>query len=99
MSPKMRSFASGAVSRLAALFGRKIIDARTGECVGRAFVRFRHGRVVLIGLRADRALYPVFKTQPRATYWQQEIEFRSHPEPDFADEPIDDQRDPDAPPR
>lgn len=97
MSAKLRRLASAALSRLAAMFGRRVIDARTGECVGRAFVRFRGGRVVLVGLRAKRAVYPAFKTQPRATYWRQEIEFRSHPEPDFPDEPIDDQRGADPP--
>ena len=93
----MRERLSGAVRWLAGRFGRRIIDVRTGEVAGRAFVFCWRGRVVLVGLDPARALYPVFKTEPRATYWRQQIEFRSHPDPDFPDERANDQRDPDPP--
>ena len=83
---KRRRLLNRLVTSLAQVFGKKIIDARTGECVGRAFVRFRRGRLALVGLRSSRALYPIFKTEQRVTYWRQELEFRSHPEPDYAHE-------------
>ena len=82
---------------LARRFGRRIIDARTGECVGRACVWFWRGRLYLVGLDPSRAIYPTVQTEPRTTYWRQRIEFRSHPDPDFPDEHADAKRDPDPP--
>ncbi len=74
---------------MARIFGRKIIDARTNECVGRAFVFMRKGRISLIGFRPTRPVYPEFETQERATFWRQRIVFRSHPDPDFDHVPDD----------
>ena len=85
----MRERFNRTVCWLARRFGQKIVDARTGESVGRAFMLCFRGRVRLIGLRTPRSLYPAFKTELRTTYWRREIEFRSHPDPDFPDESPD----------
>lgn len=87
---RVRALLSGALVFLARIFGRKIIDARTGECVGRAFVRFSRGTVRFVGLQSTRPLVPRFKTTDRVTYWKTELEFASHPEPDFPNERSDD---------
>lgn len=71
------------LSLLAKVFGSRIVDQRTGECVGKAFVVAWGGKVRLLGLRETRPLYPAYQNQERQTFWRRDLVFRSHPEPDF----------------
>ena len=66
---------------LARRLGTKIIDQRTGESLGRAFVFAWRGRIHVIGLHV--AVRPTFLPQQRVTYWKQELGFTTHPPPDF----------------
>ena len=70
---------------VAAVIGARIIDQRTGACLGRAlFIPWR-GRLHVIGLEEAR-VRAHFLPQERLTYWRQELAFSSHPEPDFPNE-------------
>lgn len=69
---------------LARALGTEIIDARTGERLGRGLVLGWAGRVWVVGLQ--RPVYPLFLPQTRLTYWRQELGFATHPEPDFPHE-------------
>lgn len=73
------------------LFGCTIRDGRSGEVLGKAIIIPWCGRLMIIGYTGTKYFYPVFKLQERATYWRQEVEFRTHPEPDEpnASEPSD----------
>ena len=62
--------------------GPRLVDARSGRLLGRAFVLPWRGRLVLIGYEGD-PLRVEFGTQPRLTYWKQEILFTTLPAPDF----------------
>jgi len=81
---------------LARIIGTTIRDGRTGEVLGKAIIIPWAGRLRVIAYTGDRYFYPRFRTQERATYWKQEIEFCTHPDPD---EPHarDAQSPPDAP--
>lgn len=71
--------------RLARRLGSRVMDARTGQSIGRAlFVPWR-GRIYIIGLEAH--VVPMFLSQTRLTYWKQELGFTVHPLPDFPHEP------------
>ena len=70
--------------RVARALGTEIVDARTGERLGRAFLFCWAGRVWIVGLQ--RPVCPVFLPQQRLTYWRQELGFATHPEPDFPHE-------------
>jgi len=61
--------------------GTTIVDAETGERLGRAFLFPWRGTIKVIGL--DVPVRPVFLPQTRLTYWKQEIGFTVHPAPDF----------------
>ena len=63
-------------------FGPRLVDAHSGRLLGRAFVLPWRGRLVLIGYEGD-PLRVEFGTQPRLTYWKQEILFTTPPAPDF----------------
>ena len=73
------------VLRAARWLGSPVVDARTGQVLGRALLVPFRGRVHVIGL--DAALVPVFLPQRRLTYWKQELGFTVHPPPDFPHEP------------
>lgn len=77
------------------LFGCTIRDGRTGEVLGKAIIVPWGGRLMIIGYTGTKYFYPVFKLQKRATYWRQEVEFRTHPDPDEPSCP----RKPEAPSR
>jgi hypothetical protein len=66
-------------------FGSRIIDSRTGQELGRAFLVPFRGKIHVIGLA--RPAIPIFLPQARLTYWKQEIGFTTHPKPDFPHEP------------
>ncbi len=67
--------------KLARLFGSKIIDAETGEPLGRALLLPGRGKIHVVGL--ETPVRPVFMPQKRLTYWKQEIGFTVRAEPDF----------------
>ena len=73
------------VLRVARLLGSRVIDARTGQVLGRALLIPFRGRVHVIGL--DATVVPEFVPQQRLTYWKQELRFTTHPPPDFPHEP------------
>lgn len=91
----MRRFARSVLVLVTRLFGRRIIDQRTGEAAGRVIVFVWRGRIRLIG--GPLALRPEFSPQERLTYSTQDIGFSSHPVPDFPDEAAP-SRDSHAPP-
>lgn len=61
--------------------GSTIVDAETGEKLGRAFLFPWRGRIIVIGLEVP--VRPVFRPQTRLTYWKQDLGFTVHPPPDF----------------
>ena len=65
-------------------FGSEIVDARTGERLGRALLLTWRGRIHAVGL--ERSVQPIFLPQRRLTYWRQEIGFTTHPEPNYPHE-------------
>ncbi|MEM1059846.1 MAG: hypothetical protein AAGK14_11405 [Verrucomicrobiota bacterium] len=67
---------------LARIFGTTIRDARSGEVLGKALIFPWRGRLMVIAYTGHRYFYPRFRMQERATYWKQEIEFYTHPDPD-----------------
>lgn len=72
------------VLALARSIGSKVVNAETGEVIGRAFVIPWRGRIAVIGLDAE--VKPVFLPQTRMTYWKQEIGFVLHSPPNFPHE-------------
>ena len=70
---------------MARRIGSPVVDARTGQVIGRALLVTFRGRVHVIGL--DATVLPVFLPQGRLTYWKQELGFTVHPPPDFPHEP------------
>jgi len=69
---------------LAQALGTRIIDQRTGNVVGRAFIIPWRGKVHVIGLETPVRL--IWVPQKRVTYWKQEIGFTTHPPPDYPNE-------------
>lgn len=82
------SFLSRTVRRLVIVLARsvgsKVVNAETGELIGRAFVIPWRGRIAVIGLDAE--VKPVFLPQKRMTFWKQEIGFVLHSPPNFPHE-------------
>ncbi len=72
------------VLALARSIGSRVVNAETGEVLGRAFVIPWRGRIAVIGLDAE--VKPVFLPQTRMTYWKQEIGFVLHSPPNFPHE-------------
>lgn len=72
------------VIALARSVGSKVVNAETGEVIGRAFVIPWRGRIAVIGLDAE--VKPVFLPQKRMTYWKQDIGFMLHSPPNFPHE-------------
>ena len=70
--------------RLAQTFGTRVIDQRTGNVLGRAFVIPWRGRIHVIGL--ETPVRVIWVPQERVTYWKQEIGFITHPAPDYPNE-------------
>jgi len=68
-----------------AVLGRRVIDQRTGQVVGKAIFIFWRGKLRVIGLEEKRVI-PAFEHQQRLTYWNQALTFSTHPEPDFPHE-------------
>ena len=73
------------VLRVARTLGSRVVDARTGQVLGRALLVPFRGRVHVVGL--DAYVVPEFAPQQRLTYWKQELGFTAHPPPDFPHEP------------
>lgn len=73
------------ILRVAHVLGSTVVDARTGQVLGRALLVPFRGRIHIIGL--DVAVVPVFLPQQRLTYWKQELGFAAHPPPDFPHDP------------
>lgn len=69
------------VLRVARLLGSRVVDARTGQVLGRALLVPFRGQIHVIGLDAN--VVPEFAPQERLTYWKQELRFTTHPPPDF----------------
>lgn len=65
------------------LFGSKIVDAYSGEPLGRALLFSWRGVVHLIGFEGERPVRPVFLPERKVTYWKQRIGFVGADEPDF----------------
>lgn len=66
---------------VASRVGTRLIDATTGEDLGRVLVIPGRGKIHMIGL--NKPVRPVFCPQKRVTYWKQELGFTLHPAPDF----------------
>ena len=88
------SFIRRIVITLARSVGSKIMDAETGEVLGRAFLFPWRGKIAVIGLDAE--VKPVFLPQQRLTYWKQNLGFTVHKPADFPHE-ASPQRPPDPP--
>ena len=73
------------VLHVARALGSRVVDARTGQVLGRALLVPFRGRIHVIGLDAN--VVPEFAPQERLTYWKQELRFTTHPPPDFSHEP------------
>jgi len=77
-------------------FGMKLVDSKTGESLGRAFVIPFGGKIHVVGLEAEKAVRVGFLNQHRLTYWKQEIGFQAAKEPDFSAAPGKSKEDADA---
>lgn len=73
-----RKFLSSLLATMARVLGRSIVDARTGEKVGSAFVIMWGGRIIFLGLRTKRPVFPEFRPQSELRYGRQVLQFRSH---------------------
>lgn len=85
----MKSFLRKVVMGLIHRFGTRLIDQRTGRSVGRVLVWAWGGRIHVIGLPnlgEEPEQQVRWKTEPRAVFYRQSLEFFSHPEPDFPHE-------------
>lgn len=71
--------------RLVRRLGSPVVDARTGETIGRALFVPLRGKIHVIGL--ETSVVPVFVPQTHLTYWRQELGFTVHSPPDFPHEP------------
>jgi hypothetical protein len=81
----MKRFLLVLLKAATAVFGARVIDQRTGKCVGKAlFIPWR-GKLRIIGLEEKRII-AAFEGQQRLTYWNQALTFSTHPEPDFPNE-------------
>lgn len=78
---KIKQFVRAVGLSIFRALGTTIVDAETGERLGRAFLFAWRGTIKVIGL--DVPVRPVFLPQTRLTYWKQEIGFTVHPAPDF----------------
>lgn len=81
----MKGFLRRVIKVLVAIFGARVVDARTGACLGKALFIPWKGKLRVIGLEEKRVI-PGFESQGRLTYWNQAITFATHPEPDFPNE-------------
>ena len=82
MSLKLRLRNCGVA--LARRIGTRIVDAKTGEVLGKALILPWRGKIHVIGLEVPVRL--VWLPQKRLTYWKQQIGFVTHPPPDFPSE-------------
>lgn len=87
MSLRFRRWLYRCLLVLVSVFGSTIRDSRTGDVLGKAILLPWRGRLRVIGYTGTKYFYPVFKLQKRATYWRQEVEFRTHPDPDEPSSP------------
>ncbi len=78
---KLKRFVRDLGLKILRACGSTIIDAETGENLGRAFLFPWRGKILVIGL--DTPVRPVFRPQTRLTYWKQDLGFTVHPPPDF----------------
>lgn len=60
-----------------------IIDVKTGELLGKAFVIACGTKVLVIGYRGRKPLVPVFLPDKKLRYWKLKIGFTSAEEPDY----------------
>jgi len=77
MKMLLRSIGLAIVHRI----GMKIHDAESGRPLGRVLLIPWGGKIRVIGLQLN--VRPVFLSQPRLTYWKQELGFTTHPAPDY----------------
>ena len=78
---KMKQLFRAAGLSIFRALGTTIVDARTGERLGRALLFPWRGTIKVIGL--ETPVRPVFLPQNRLTYWKQDLGFTTHPPPDF----------------
>ena len=64
------------------MLGSTIRDEATGQPIGRALIIPWRGRIHFVGLE-DQPVVPMFRAEPRLTYWRQTLVFAAHPAPDF----------------
>jgi len=69
--------------RVASVLGSRIVDANTGEVLGKAIVLPWRGRIHLIGLTCSVPLRPVAVSSQRLSYWRTSLGFAAPREPDF----------------
>lgn len=82
MNPKTKARLRQIFVNCCQYFGSDIIDAQTGEKIGRALLVPWKGRILLLG-SSNSSIIPTFLPQERLTYWKQELGFTQHPAPDF----------------
>ena len=77
----IRQLIRSALLAVLRILGTTIVDAKTGDRIGRAFLFPWRGTIKVIGL--EMPVVPVFLPQTRLTYWKQDLGFTTHPAPDF----------------
>lgn len=83
MSQPMRRFAKAVLSLLVRCFGSTIRCTRTGRPIGRALMFPWRGRILILGLNAQRPVRPVFESTDGVVYWKQRLAFEEVEAPDF----------------
>ncbi|MBK1832292.1 hypothetical protein JIN77_16255 [Verrucomicrobiaceae bacterium R5-34] len=61
----------------------EIVDVKTGEVLGRAFVLAFGTRAIVLGYRGRKPLVPVFLPEKKLRYWKLRIGFTTAEEPDY----------------
>jgi len=61
----------------------KIIDAKSGELLGRAVIVAFGTRAFVIGYRGRKPLVPIFLPEKKLKYWKLRIGFTAAKEPDY----------------
>lgn len=75
---------SGRVIRAAAaLVGSRLLDEKTGQVLGRAFIIPWRGRLMVIGYTGLLPLRPVVCRDSRLSYWKLTLGFTAPSQPDF----------------
>lgn len=65
---------------LVPLFGRQIVDCRSGEVLGRAFLVSWFGRFYVLGYNGKKPLQLVWLAEDKVRYWRSRVGFTTYTE-------------------